>query len=158
MPSLVKPRFFRATPYNASNSRPVLARTARSMDRPTRTLRSLQSGNDDGRADREDFFRYDGGRWLWDEERHLKERYRAFNVDEIQTIAAHSVGASKCTSMMKLAEGGFNRVFRLVMHNGKAVIVRMPYPNSGNGFHATASEVATMEFVSFYVDVKVFSL
>lgn len=50
--------------------------------------------------------------------------------------------------MQKLAEGGYNKVFRLVMDDGMAVIARIPNPNAGPRFYTTASEVATMEFVS----------
>lgn len=96
----------------------------------------------------EDFFRYTSGRWLWDEERQLRERYRFFNVKELQTISAKCVGSDSCVSMVKLAEGGFNKVFRLIMDDGKVVIVRIPNPNAGPAFYTTASEVATMELVS----------
>jgi hypothetical protein len=96
----------------------------------------------------EDFFRYTSGRWLWDEEKELRERYRKFNVDELKRIAAESIGAKSCVSMIKLNEGGYNKVFRLVMDNGSAVIARIPCPNAGPAFNTTASEVATMEFVS----------
>lgn len=95
----------------------------------------------------EDFFRYTGGRWLWDEESQLRERYREFNVRELQRAAAKSVGAQACVSISKLAEGGFNKVFRLVMDNGSVVIARIPNPNAGPPFKTTASEVATMDFV-----------
>jgi hypothetical protein len=50
--------------------------------------------------------------------------------------------------MVKLAEGGYNKVFRLSMNDGKIVIARIPNPNAGPAFFTTASEVATMEFVS----------
>jgi hypothetical protein len=33
------------------------------------------------------------------------------------------------------------------MNDGKVVIARLPNPNAGPPFYATASEVATMEFV-----------
>jgi hypothetical protein len=95
----------------------------------------------------EDFFRYSSGRWIWDEEQQLLDRFRRFNVPELQRIAATSVGARECVSMIKLAEGSFNKVFRLVMNNGKVVIARIPNPNSGPAYYTTASEVATMDFV-----------
>jgi hypothetical protein len=50
--------------------------------------------------------------------------------------------------MTKLAEGGYNKVFRLDMNDGKSVLARIPNPNAGPSFYTTASEVATMEFVS----------
>jgi hypothetical protein len=98
----------------------------------------------------EQFFRYDSGRWLWDEERELRARYRRFNVEELKGIAAKSVGAKSCVSMIKLAEGGYNKVFKLRMDNGAVAIARIPYPNAGPSFKTTASEVATMDFVSYF--------
>lgn len=50
--------------------------------------------------------------------------------------------------MTKIAEGGFNKIFRIVMDNNSTVIARIPYPNVGRSCKTTASEVATMEFVS----------
>jgi len=97
----------------------------------------------------EHFFHYTSGRWLWDEESQLRERFLFFNVHELQRIAAESVGAQSCVSMTKLAEGGYNKVFRLVMDNGSVAIARIPNPNSGPAHKTTASEVATMDFVSF---------
>lgn len=93
------------------------------------------------------FFRYTGGRWLWDEDNRLRERFVVFNVHELHRIAAESVGAKSCISMAKLPEGGYNKVFRLVMENGSVAIARIPNPNAGPACKTTASEVATMEFV-----------
>jgi hypothetical protein len=97
--------------------------------------------------DYEDCFRYTSGRWLWGEEKRFRERYKRFNVYELEKVAAQSVGAHACVSMSKLAEGGFNKVFRLVMDYGTVVIARIPNPNAGPPFKTTASEVATMDFV-----------
>lgn len=99
------------------------------------------------RPEYEDFFRYTSGRWVWDEEQQLKDRYRLFDVDKLKDICAKSVGSDSCTSMIKLTEGGYNKVFRLVMNDEKSVIARIPNPNSGPPFYTTASEVATMELV-----------
>ena len=98
-------------------------------------------------ADHESLFRYDSGRWLWDEDIRLKERYKKFNVQALKEAAAKSVGAQRCTEIIKLAEGGTNRVFRLVMDNNEIVIAKMPMSRAGLAFKATASEVATMDFV-----------
>lgn len=95
----------------------------------------------------EDFYRYTGGRWLWGEEKELRDRYKIFNVPELQRIGARSVGAKSCSTMTKMLEGSFNRVFRLVMCNGAIAIARIPYRNIWPEFYSTASEVATMEFV-----------
>lgn len=57
--------------------------------------------------------------------------------------------------MTKLAEGGFNKVFRLVMDNGSVAIARIPNPNAGPAFKTTASEVATMDFVRTILGIPV---
>ena len=74
----------------------------------------------------EQFFRYTSGRWLWGEEERLRERYRKFDVEELKRIAAESIGAKTCVSMIKLAEGGYNKVFRLVMDNGSVAVADNP--------------------------------
>ncbi|RMZ82324.1 hypothetical protein DV738_g1742, partial [Chaetothyriales sp. CBS 135597] len=105
--------------------------------------------------DNEGFYRYSGGRWLWDEEKQLQARYRRFNVPELKHMAVKSVGAQACVSMMKLAEGGFNKVFRLVMDDDSVVIARIPNPNAGPAFRTTASEVATMDFARTILKIPV---
>ncbi|KAK8243411.1 kinase-like domain-containing protein [Phyllosticta capitalensis] len=100
-------------------------------------------------------FRYDAGRWLWDEETRLRERYKRFNVPELQNAAAEKVGAKKCVSISKLAEGGPNRVFRLVMDNGASVIARIPRPVSQVQSRMMASEVATMDLARTILDIPV---
>jgi hypothetical protein len=94
-----------------------------------------------------EFFQYTSGRWLWDEEQQLRDRYTPFNVPELQKVAAYSVGAKECINMTKLAEGSFNKTFKLSMDNGLNVIARIPHPIAGPKYYTTASEVATMEFV-----------
>lgn len=68
---------------------------------------------------------------------------------ELQRIAAGSIGANKCISMMKLAEGSYNKTFYLIMDNGSTVIARIPHPIAGPKYYTTASEVATMDFVRY---------
>ncbi|KAJ8070010.1 hypothetical protein OCU04_000413 [Sclerotinia nivalis] len=97
----------------------------------------------------EHFFCYTSGRWLWDEESQQRERFLFFNVQELKRIAVESVEAQSCVSITKIAEGGYNKVFRLVMDNGSVVIARIPNPNAGPAYKTTASEVATMDFVRF---------
>jgi hypothetical protein len=95
----------------------------------------------------EQFFHYTSGRWLWNEEQELGARYIKFNVEELKRITPESIGAKSCVSMIKLAEGGYNKVFKLVMDNGAVAIARVPCPNASPAFKTTASEVATMDFV-----------
>ena len=69
---------------------------------------------------------------------------------ELQRIAAESVAADHCVEIEKLAEGSFNKIFRLVMDNGAVAIARVPNPNAGPPYFTTASEVATIDFVNIY--------
>ncbi|KAJ5551863.1 hypothetical protein N7461_006561 [Penicillium sp. DV-2018c] len=82
----------------------------------------------------EHFFRYTSGRWLWDEEQQLRD---------------------SCISITKLGEGGYNKVFRLIMNDGKTVLARIPNPNAGPAFYSTASEVATMELARDFLQIPV---
>ncbi|KAI9376025.1 kinase-like domain-containing protein [Aspergillus egyptiacus] len=103
----------------------------------------------------EQLFRYTSGRWLWDEEQQLKDRYKSFNVSQLQSVAAQALGAKACNSISKLAEGGFNKVFRLQMDDGRSILARIPNPNAGPAFYTTASEVATMEFARDVLQIPV---
>ncbi|RAL14078.1 aminoglycoside phosphotransferase family protein [Aspergillus homomorphus CBS 101889] len=120
-----------------------LPRSRRQMLSPCLSLRgSLKT-----KADYEDFFRYTSGRWLWDEEQQMRARYKVFNVAELQKAAAKAPGSDRCDSMAKLAEGGYNKVFRLQMNDGKIVLARIPNPNAGPPFYTIVSEVAAVQLV-----------
>lgn len=138
------PRSLSASTVVHSYPRSLAARTTRTFSRKMATFN----------PDYEHFFRYTSGRWLWDEEQQLRDRYKAFNVAELQIVAAQAIGSGNCVSMMKLAEGGYNKVFRLLMDDGKQVLARIPNPNAGPPFYTTASEVATMQFVSSLIHDK----
>jgi hypothetical protein len=74
--------------------------------------------------DHESFFRYNSGRWLYNESdrKHcfthlsrnlllytsnaeLAARYVRFNVDALQRVATNAAGATRCISMVKSNEG-----------------------------------------------------
>ena len=113
----------------------------------TSTLRQTPAARTTESFDAEDFFRYTSGRWLWNETARLDERYKRFNIAELKRAAAKVAGAQACSQMTKLAKGGFNKVFKLVMDNNRVVIARIPNPNVGRVDRVIASKVATMEFV-----------
>ncbi|SMQ51974.1 unnamed protein product [Zymoseptoria tritici ST99CH_1A5] len=106
-------------------------------------------------SDFDDFYRHTSGRWLWAEDTRLQERYKRFNVPGLKQLAASASGARSCVDIIKLAEGGFNKVFRLSMDNGAVVIARIPNPNVGPACKVIASEVATMDFVRNVVGIPV---
>ncbi|DAA74701.1 TPA_exp: Uncharacterized protein A8136_3017 [Trichophyton benhamiae CBS 112371] len=101
------------------------------------------------------FYRYTSGRWLWDEEKQLQDRFTPFNVPELQRIAATSIKANKCVAMTNLAEGSFNKTFHLKMDNGSTLVARIPHPIAGPKYYTTASEVATMDFARTVLQIPV---
>lgn len=64
----------------------------------------------------------------------VDDGYGMKNSSELQSLAAKAVGSDRCISMTKLAEGGYNRVFRLTMNDKKKVLARIPNPNAGPAF------------------------
>ncbi|KAI0087490.1 kinase-like domain-containing protein [Irpex rosettiformis] len=100
-------------------------------------------------SDSEDLFNYTSGRWIVNNDLRLSERRREFDVDELWRLAAQSVGRSSqdIKTFVKLAEGGFNRIFLITMHDGFEMVARIPYPITAPKFYAIASEVATMRFL-----------
>lgn len=75
-----------------------------------------------------------------------------FDVSELKKAAASSVGCteSEISSFRKLAEGGFNRTFEVVMREGLQLVARIPFPITEPKHFAIASEVATMDFVRLH--------
>lgn len=86
-----------------------------------------------------------------DTRRHL-ERHLKFNVQELQRVAAESVGCelSDTLDMKKIAEGALNPVFSIILTSGLRIIARIPYLISFPKCFATAGEVATMDFLRSY--------
>jgi hypothetical protein len=71
-------------------------------------------------------------------------------LNKLAKVAADSVGASQCISIKKYPDGMFNKAFLMTMENGQEVVAKVPNPNSGVPHFTTASEVATMDFVSSF--------
>ncbi|PPQ73152.1 hypothetical protein CVT26_014818 [Gymnopilus dilepis] len=97
----------------------------------------------------DNFFNYTSGLWLVNKDLRLAERRREFNVGELRRLAAQSVGRTfkDVANMVKLDEGGFNRIFLITMNDGFQMVARIPYPVTVPKFYAIASEVATMRFL-----------
>lgn len=96
----------------------------------------------------DEFFSFTRGRFVVDEENQMNRRYIRFNMNELVQIAAQSVGSGYCDSVQKCPDGMYNKSFVLMMDDGQEVIAKVPNPNAGVCHYTTASEVATMDFVS----------
>ncbi|OJJ43564.1 hypothetical protein ASPZODRAFT_2114104 [Penicilliopsis zonata CBS 506.65] len=99
------------------------------------------------RMNEDELFSYSSGRFLYNEQLRLLERHVLFDVAALGSAIAKHVGHGKVKSIVKLSEGGFNRVFLATMEDGFRAIVKIPYRISGPKTYATASEVATLTFL-----------
>lgn len=70
-----------------------------------------------------------------------------FNVAALETAISQCVGHGDVKNLVKLSEGGFNRVLLVTMADNFKVIVKIPYSLSVPKMYATASEVATLTFL-----------
>lgn len=104
-----------------------------------------------GLEDSEELHRYTRGRFVANEITEMKLRYAHFDLNHLASIAAHAVGSTTCVKVEKLAEGEFNKALFLKMDDGKEAVARVPNPNAGQEYFTTASEVATMNYVSVFV-------
>jgi len=95
-----------------------------------------------------EFFKFTCGRFLVDELKSLQKREVQFNMNELAKVAADAIGASKCVSIRKYPDGMYNKAYLLSMEDGQEVVAKVPNPNAGIPHFTTASEVATMDFVS----------
>lgn len=101
--------------------------------------------------DQKSFHNFTSSRWLFDEKKQLAERHVCFNMNQLVKVACESIGfdESMCDEVKKLPEGGYSKAFLIRLHNEMEIIAKIPNPNAGPTFFTTASEVATMIFVSF---------
>jgi len=97
----------------------------------------------------DDVFNYTRGRFICDEAYEMSQRHVRFNVNELARLAAEAVGTKTCVSIEKYPDGMYNKALLLTMDNGIQVVGKVPNPNAGKPHFTTASEVATMDFVSF---------
>ena len=76
------------------------------------------------------------------------KRHIRFDMNHLSDIAARSVRAGKCILVKKYPDGQYNKTFLMTMDNGKEVVAKVPNPNAGISHYTTASEVASLTFVS----------
>jgi hypothetical protein len=100
-----------------------------------------------------EIFNFTRGRFVGNERHELSQRHRTFNITELARQAAYVTQADRCVSIRKYSDGMYNRVLLLSMDNGKEVVAKIPNPNSGQPHFTTASEVATMKFVSILLQL-----
>ena len=85
----------------------------------------------------------------------MAEHYIRFNVPELIYTAARAVGRDRYIDIIKVAEGGFNKIFLLTIDNRYEVIARIPIPIAGPAYYITASEVITIDYLRTRLDIPV---
>ncbi|GAB7330665.1 hypothetical protein MBLNU13_g02232t1 [Cladosporium sp. NU13] len=77
-----------------------------------------------------EFFRYTSGRWVYNEQKRLREKERVFDVSALQRLAAESVSRNvdEVLYMSKLSEGAANRAFLIEFRDGFKRFGRMLVP------------------------------
>lgn len=85
------------------------------------------------------------------EEHEVGQRYVRFNVHELGRLAAEAVGSKSCINITKSPDDMYNKTFLLTMDDGVEAIAKLPTPSAGLPHFTTASEVATMDFVSLLI-------
>lgn len=96
----------------------------------------------------DEFFKFTRGRFVVEEAENLRRREIKFDLNNLAQAAADSVGAAQCSSIKKYPNGMFNKSFLMTMVDGQEIVAKVPNPNAGVPHFTTASEVATMDFVS----------
>jgi hypothetical protein len=88
----------------------------------------------------------------------MLQRHVRFNVNELARCAAEAVCAKACVDIAKYPDGMYNKSMLLTMDDGSRVVAKVPNPNAGLPHWTTASEVATMDFVSYIIRLCVFCI
>ena len=99
--------------------------------------------------DSEDFHRYTRGRFVCDESVNMAKRHVDFDVHELQKVAAQATKSEACVKIEKLPEGQNGKALLMTMNDGAQVVAKLPNPCGGRPHFTTASEVATMDYVSW---------
>ena len=78
----------------------------------------------------------------------MSQRCILFDMDKLAQIAASTMGSKSCVAVEKYPDGQYTKAFLMTMDDGKQVVTKVPNPNAGQAQLTTASEVATMDFVT----------
>lgn len=93
-----------------------------------------------------DLYAYIGGKWLHENEKQVNARHIAFNFDALCQKAIHLCPGAREVIAIEKTDGGFNRVFLLMMDNAARIIARLPTSVAGPPRLTTNSEVATITY------------
>ncbi|KAK5115920.1 hypothetical protein LTR62_000376 [Meristemomyces frigidus] len=102
-----------------------------------------------------DPFTYTHGRWLDRDHERRKARELHFDFDALLNLAVKCSPGARQVLDCKKKEGGFNRVFMILLDNGRTVVARLPVQIAGPATLTVSSEVATIELVRDRTSVPV---
>ncbi|KAI3291191.1 hypothetical protein DTO002I6_6024 [Penicillium roqueforti] len=98
----------------------------------------------------DEFYKFTRSRFLVDEAENLRRREIKFDLNRLASVAADSIGAAQCISIIKYPDGMFNKTFLMTMEDGREVVAKVPNPNAGVPHFTMASEFATTDFVGLF--------
>ncbi|KAL2071900.1 hypothetical protein VTL71DRAFT_13135 [Oculimacula yallundae] len=113
-------------------------------------LSAVRNDGTEEHISEEELYRYTRHRWVYNEARHISERYLKFDLQQLLKAAVAAIssqGARYCTKVLKCKEGLNNKAYLITMDNGAEVFAKLPNPSAGPSFYTTASEVATRKFL-----------
>lgn len=96
----------------------------------------------------DEFFTFSRGRFVINEAENVRKRRVRFDMNEFARVAATAIGSRECVHIEKCPDGMYNKSYLFTMDDQRQVIGKVPNPNAGQPSLTTASEVATMDFVS----------
>lgn len=102
-----------------------------------------------GDSRNENLLSFTRARFVANEQHEMSQRSVRFNMHELARLAAEAVESKSCVSVEKCPDGMYNKALILTMDDGSQLIAKVTNPNAGRSQATTASEVATMDFVSF---------
>ncbi|KAI5286430.1 Phosphotransferase enzyme [Ascosphaera aggregata] len=97
-------------------------------------------------------FEYTSGRFLFNEQARLAERFVPFNIDALKYAVARSIGKENKNppKIGKWLEGTSSRLLTVDFDDGDQVVVKIPYKSALPRKLTTESEVATTELLRLY--------
>lgn len=96
----------------------------------------------------DDVYTFTRGRFVINESHEMFLRHVQFDAGALGEIAAEAVGSSCCIKLEKHEDGMCNKTFVLTMDDGQEIFAKIPNLTAGLPHLTTASEVATMDYVS----------
>ena len=96
---------------------------------------------------------YSSGRWLRHDNQERQSRFIGFDFEALGRKVIELCPGAGSIASCDIKEGGYNRVLLFHTDNGKRVVARLPFSVAGPSRLTTSSEIATIKYRKFDVDL-----